>query len=356
MFFRIIGGAIFLSLLFLLSSCDKTVQVNFDFQTIPHSYEMQGEVIVDSMMSPMSLDLYHGLLLTIDRKGKHRLKVFDPQTGRELQSTLRTGRGTHEMLQPWIISIQHDTCWVFDSMSKKIIALHGQYQDSLSICRELFIKENTGNMVVSMGDGGFLGTGHADSIQFFASYTHGGQLKDAFGAYPEFIPYENSNTIEDVVFYNTIYSGRLGLSLEEEKIAYAYIKFNSIDIYDLKGQLLHRISGPENIDVKVNRASPREGTVLFDSQPKYLAYRQVKVGPKEIWASHSGVVLTRENYTEIIPRKIYCFSWKGKILRELRFDIPINNYAIDWENERLYCLSEKDFQPCIYEFSLKDIL
>jgi len=349
-----------LALVFLLMSalysCKKSGDSDFDYSTIPTSIKMKGEVFIDSMMAPRSLTLFGSKLISIENRGKHRLKVYDTETGQELQTLLRSGRGVHELLQPWTLSIRDDTCWVFGGMSKKVIGLCTTELDSLVFVRELTVDERNSTQVFAGTEGGFFGTGISDSLKLFTAYNYNGKVTKAFASFPDLVPRDDSKVLEDALFYSTVYQGKVGISFKPKRITYAYSRFNVIDVFDFGGELLKRINGPEEIKVKVNRISPREGTLIFDAQPKYLAYRQIKTGRKEIWASHSGHILTRENYRQTVPRKIYCFSWDGEIIRELIFDIAINDFVVDWENKRLYCLSEKDFQPCIYMFSIDDLI
>lgn len=343
-------------ILAVLSSCETKSKIDFDYNSIPLRYEMDGVIVIDSMMSPQSIESYETLLISIESGGKFRLKVYNPKSGLEMQSILRGGRGINEMLQPWTLSVQNDTCWVFDLMLNKIIGIHKPANDTLAFARE-FTLENRGNTIIlAEGDGGFIGIGLSDSLKLFSGYNNYGQLNRTFGSYPDIITWKSSDIKEEALFYGTIYNSKIGISSKLKRIAVAYTRFNMIDIYDFEGRLLKSINGPEKVDIKVDRVSPNPGTVLFDAKPKYLAYQQVKVGEKEIWASHSGKILTRENYTQIIPRRIYCFSWNGEVIRELNFDILIKDFSVDWENKMLYCLSEKDFLPCVFLFELDHIL
>jgi TolB-like 6-blade propeller-like len=345
-----------LVVLAVFSSCERKSEIDFDYDSIPLSYEMEGVIVIDSMMSPQSIESYKTLLISIESAGKFKLKVYNPKSGLEIQSFIRGGRGINEMLQPWTLSVQNDTCWVFDLMLNKIIGLHKSENDTLTFAREFSLEDRRNTMILAEGDGDFVGIGFSDSLKLFSVYDSYGQLIRTFGRYPDNITRESPDIKENALFYSTVYKSRIGISSKCKRIAAAYTRFNMIDIYDFEGRLLKRLYGPEKVDIKVERISPNPGTVLFDAKPKYLAYRQVKVSEKEIWASHSGKILTRENYTQTIPRKIFCFSWNGEIIRELNFDILINDFFVDWESKKLYCLSEKDLLPCVYLFSLDHIL
>ena len=189
----------------------------------------------------------------------------------------------------------------------------------------------------------------------FGIYEKDGHQSNTLCSYPTFLPSKKTSGKEGILFNSTIYKGSFDVSPENHLIALAYNRFNMIDIYGPDGSLLNRITGPEHVDITVERVSPKPGMVLFDPKPKYMAYRKICAGPQEIWATHSGVVLTRDNYEETIPRRFFCFSWEGDLLRELIFDIGILDFSIDWENGKLYCISENNMIPCIYSFSINNI-
>ncbi|MBN1985036.1 MAG: hypothetical protein JW761_01970 [Prolixibacteraceae bacterium] len=336
-------------------SCKENTKMDFDYNSIPSTYHMKGEVIIDSMMSPQSVDFYKSSIFSIESGGKYKLKVYDNETGHEVYSAIEGGRGVNEMLQPWTLCVRGDTCWIFDLILKKMIGICNPNNPNCTICKEFVFKDRNSEMVIPKTNSTFIGIGFSDSLKQFTEYNGSGQIIRTFGSFPDIVPKNFVEGAEDALFYGTVYKSKIGLSYEQKRIAVAYTRFNMIDIFDFEGRLLKRIRGPEEINVKVERVSPRPGMVMYDASPKYLAYRQIKTGQEEIWVSHSGVVLTRDNYLQTVPHKIYCFSWDGELIRELQFDIPVNDFAIDWENKKLYCLSEHLY-PCVYFFSLKGII
>jgi hypothetical protein len=336
-------------------SCLDKERIDFDYNSIPRSCKMTGKICIDSMMSPQTIDFYNSLIITVERTGSNRLKVYNTESGQEIQSIVRGGRGAWEMLQPWVFSSNSDTCWIFDLLTKKMIGMYKSDYDTLVSFNEFNLSTRGCEMVIATGNDTYIGTGYSDSIKMFSEFNSSGLLIRSFGDYPKVVPYNFTNGKQDALFYSTVYKNKIAHSPIRKMIAVGYTRFNMIDIFDIEGRLLKRINGPEKIEVKINKVSPHPGTVAYDVTPKYLAYRQMKAGPKEIWASHSGIILTRENYAQTIPHKIYCFSWEGKFIRELTFDIPIIDFSVDWEKKVLYCLSE-ELYPRVFSFSLNEII
>jgi len=334
-------------------SCDSGPSLDFNYSSIPEAIEIEGSVFIDSLLSPVSIEVYKESLVILESNGDYRLKTFDLLNGDMQQSLLKIGRGSSEIVQPGNICVGRDTCWVFDILSKKILGFQYQDQGVLELGREFKLADRSCTRLI-VSDRGFYGFGHSDSLMLLSEYSSNGEVLGAIAEYPDFVRRDTSSRDLGPLFLSTVYKNRFGYSPKEDLLAVAYTRFNALDIYNGNGNLVRRILGPEDIRVEVKKLSPRPGTVLFDAQPKYLAYRRICVGDFGIWASHSGVVLTKTNFAETIPSKIYCFSWSGEIIRELRFAEPVLDFTIDWSNKVLYYLTYRDLVPCVCKFQLNN--
>jgi hypothetical protein len=336
-----------------IHACDSNPSLDFNHGSIPETIEIRGSVFIDSLLSPLSIEVYKESLLVLESNGDYRLKTFDLLSGQMQQSLLKIGRGSNEVVQPGNICVGRDTCWVFDILSKKILGFQYQEQGVLELGREFKLEDRSCTRLI-VSDTGYYGFGHSDSMMLLSEYSSNGEIIGAIAEYPDFVNRDTSRRDLGPLFLSTVYKNRFGYSPKEDLIAVAYTRFNALDIYSSNGNLVHRITGPEDIQVEVKKLSPRPGTVIFDAQPKYLAYRRIYVGDFGIWASHSGVVLTRTNFADTIPSKIYCFSWTGELIRELRFAEPVLDFTIDSSNKVLYYLTYRDLVPCVCKFHLNN--
>lgn len=335
------------------NSCNGISSLDFDYRSIPETLEIEGSLFIDSLLSPISIEVYKESLVILESNGEYRVKTFDLNNGKQQQSLVKIGRGSNEVIQPGNICIGRDTCWVFDILSKKILGFQYREQGVLEQGKKFVLADGTCIRLIVSNDG-FYGYGHSDSLMLFSEYSNSGRVKRAIAEYPDFVRRDTTNRDLGPLFLSTVYKNRFGYCPKVDLIAVAYTRFNALDIYKRDGSLVSRTRGPEDIQIEVKKLSPRPGTVLFDAQPKYLAYRRICVGEFGVWASHSGVVLTKTNYTTTVPRKIYCFSWTGDFLRELKFNDPVIDFTVDWENRVLYYLTYRNLVPCIYKYQLDE--
>ena len=99
-----------------------------------------------------------------------------------------------------------------------------------------------------------------------------------------------------------------------------------INIFDLEGNVLHRIYGP---DWSKNREDKRQETSYFTT---------VRIANPYIYASYSG----KSSLTNYYGDRIEVFDFNGNYIKTLDFGIMIRDFVIDSENDRLFLSFDGD--------------
>jgi hypothetical protein len=57
-----------------------------------------------------------------------------------------------------------------------------------------------------------------------------------------------------------------------------------------------------------------------------------------------------------LPKHIFCFSWQGKPLRQIKLDYSFGGFDVDWTNKILYTLELRNNSPVIVRYQLDSVL
>ena len=134
----------------------------------------------------------------------------------------------------------------------------------------------------------------------------------------------------------------------------AYKKIDYIDIYE-SNLLKKRIRGPKIYDVTINRRKVGDDAYMTTVSPSHFAYKTVVADNNGFWVGYLGLEIKNGMIpTQDMNRltKVFHFDWDGNLIQTYRFDNPVENFGIDPETNKMYCLTgSPDPRILIYELS-----
>ena len=135
----------------------------------------------------------------------------------------------------------------------------------------------------------------------------------------------------------------------------AYKKIDYIDIYE-SNLLKKRIRGPKIYDVTINRRKVGDDAYMTTVSPSHFSYKTVVADNNGFWVGYLGLEIKNGMIpTQDMNRltKVFHFDWDGNLIQTYRFDNPVENFGIDPETNKMYCLTGSP-DPRILIYKLAD--
>lgn len=340
--------------LFLLPACqNRTVYEEaevFDISHFQQEIPLKGTSVAfdEPVMKPVKVFVADSLLVLFNIQMEYHLDLYNLRTLKKVGDCIPFGSGPDEMVTPTQLIEQDTTVWILDGGQQKLAQYgkndfyHHQTPHAIAtiqfsdwIDQVVFLKN--GQMVTS------LRTPACKRISFFNSK---GEVLDSKGEYPV-IKGKEMTTIEKLSGFVC----ELASNPVNSRIFVSYKETDLIEIYDEKGNLLHRKHGPDHFCPSVIQRNTGENihvqNVAGETRDAYfcpVAY------DNKIYVLYSGQSYEPDKVMYLMDR-LCVFDWEGNPIQIYKLDTPIYNFTIDPQTNRIYGLT--DFPECqVVQFQL----
>lgn len=336
-----------------LDSCSNSIsnQTNFTYESFKKSYHLTNGTIYknDSLFigHPLWMRFHPDSFLILQDYGlSHQIKIIDLKNNK-VHEVIPEGRGPGEMVMGWGIGIIEKNIFAFDPQLQKVIILTSDSKRKFRITKEYKIDAKypmefcplTKDISVCL-------CGLEENRLTFLNAS--GKIVKKVGDFP---PFQNDNIIKGD---NGIFQAVLSASPEGNMLALANKNIDLIEIFDLKRDKVMRMQGPMGLKYKVNDLG-----ITQIVEPRYDNYLLIRSNKNEIWTSYNGYKMEKgiqPSTSDQIPKQIFCFSWEGKPLREIKLDYSFGGFDLDWDNRILYTLELRGNIPQIVSYQIDKIL
>lgn len=347
----ILAAILFLS----LSACRQQVgydaSESFTFSAFKETVNLHGEVFaVDKpVMKPHEIYVIDSLIFLINTDTEYLFQCFNTNTGKEVKEFISFGSGPEEMINPQSLDQKDSFVYIFDVMKRRIFLYDKTSFLSLEepqSSRQIDLKDMFSNVFLLSKDQ-IVATGLQPDSKRFTFFNNEGDVLTHKGEFPSFqdsapSKFEKAHNYECEMTYNA----------ELQRLSLSYKYTDLIEFYNLEGDLLKRIHGPEQFlpafsEKKTGnsiRVLPEKGK----SRDGYISPVSYK---DELYVLYSGKVFDPKT-RPYLDNQILVFDWSGKPLKRLFLDKPIYRFTIDKKKNILYGLSfSPDFH--IVKYRLK---
>lgn len=329
---------------FLLSSCFRqqspigaTLFVPEDF-TSQIILDCEDVSFAEPALRPVKLSVIDSFLILINAHTTPFIQRFNLSNLEQTGEFISFGSGPDEMIAPFGLFADASGVHILDGGKQELFIYPIAdfcFQDEPQKMRSIRFKEFIDN-AAELTDGRFVGTVRQEGHKRLTFYDSNGAFLNTEGAYPF------SGLLESEKSQLLLAGSSCSLITNEkkDKICIAYMLSDLIEIYDVNGQLLKRIQGPDHFfpdlssketdaiqQVKHNKDKTR------DAYFSPVAYRN------EIYVLYSGRFYDPDNH-DMKSDQIFVFDWEGNPQRCYKLTSPVYAFTIDQQNGILYGLSD----------------
>lgn len=312
----------------------------FSYADMPEEKTLHGEVVkLDDVYMPSNLYLKDSLLFMVNLRSQNMVTYYNLNRLEKTSDFISFGSGPDECLSIASLQFRNDEIWAFDLQQGKIqVYPYEQFLQAgqAKVKRSIALQDATANGAVAVKDRLFVNSlAHADAR--FSLYDMAGNLLEQKGKMPDFRTAQTELEKWESFFCN------MAVRPDEERVFVAYMQTDLVEIYDERGNLLHRMHGPDGFFPVKNEREVGGGQrkVMSTSGKTRDAYFYPVAFDDEIWTVYSGKVFEPQDHTAYLMDKILVFDWNGRVQRFYRLDIPIYTLAVDRQQRMIYGMSEQ---------------
>ena len=301
----------------------------------------------DLLMRPVDIIFQDSFLIMKNRGTEYHFHVFDPFDKKKKCELISFGSGPDEMIEPVILSSDDRFIWILDKEKRAVskCSLNISSDTSyINILKKVDISEYADKAAI-LSDESIISVVLNPMMKRFCIFNNIGQLVNNFGEYPEcnldLTMYEKM----EAFFCDFI------INHEKQKIFMSYKQTDLIDIYNLEGQLIKRMHGP---DVFLPFVKQEQNGDYIKVKSQYGKTRDAYFVPRsaknEVFVLYSGRVYDRD-IVSYLNNTILVFDWEGNPIRAYKLDEPIYSFDVDYNNRTIYALSDNpDFHVIKYSY------
>ena len=289
---------------------------------------------------------YHkdGHLLLQDKMKSKLLLIIDLK--RKTFSRLITqGRAENELLHLRELVVKDDDVYASSLSEGKLLRIAYDkttrtftFSNSITFPRQF--------MNCAPTDKGYITLASGSSGERIFLWDNNMEVTDTLGSYPT----EGIENLKNA--NNAALQSDWAFSPDGLHFVTAYKKIDYIDIYE-SNLLKKRIRGPKIYDVTINRRKVGDDAYMTTVSPSHFAYKTVVADNNGFWVGYLGLEIKNGMIpTQDMNRltKVFHFDWDGNLIQTYRFDNPVENFGIDPETNKMYCLTgSPDPRILIYE-------
>ena len=312
----------------------------FSNENIPLEKNLKGKVLDfdELIMMPVELSIVDSVLLLLNIRTELFVHKFNINSFKKIGESVPFGSGPGEMLDARKIQPIDSSIWLFDKMNRKIhqyeifdfcfsdhpevknMMKYSRFLDDLSILPDnkyvaTTIEPNTKRLIFFDMEGNQL----FEKGEFPDDGTEKTDLEKTQGA--------NCSMIVNIL---------------EKKICLAYKLTDLIEIYDMEGNLLKRVHGPDHFFAQLRQRNLAEDAITVtssDGKTRSAYYFPVSYDNK-IWVLYSGKYFGESDVADHLLNTIIVFDWDGNPLCHYKLDVPIFAFTIDKQNNKIYGITE----------------
>lgn len=292
----------------------------------------------DSLIVPARIEVskYHDLFAIINRGGKF-VSVYKLSDGTHIKSFAQHGEGPGEFLHvAGVQFLKSDSIAVLGAAQKKfaIYSLDAVLNEPVpmpartinlaerTIIQPRFLTENL------IADTRF--NFSPDSVGRLNYFNTEGKTIKIAGDFPK--TEREMSPVHLTQSYNSFWDS----DETAKRIVLSHTYTDMIEVYDIAGTLIKRMSGPDYFDPNLGERKVGTGTMYVPFKGSKVGYFANRVGPKGILALYSGELYDdfEDRMTELIH-----FDLNGQPMARYQLDIPIFHFDVDWKNQIVYALS-----------------
>jgi len=342
---RLINLVLIITVPYLHSCDDKHIENN---KNVVKGTEVIGS---DSLGFVSDFLIVNDKIVLLDDKpinNDNQIRVYDRNNYQFLYSLGRIGSGPGEFRQGMSMNLVHYNKYYFsllDLSSKQMLFFYENINSQLIYSHNIPLKGGRPYMPISISDTIIYSLCLEIFEGRFAQYDNLGNKVQTLGEIP---PGKKEDT--PVPVHQQASKGVMRLTPDGSKLIISYQFADMIDIYDLKGNLLNRITGKLG-KTPIYETSIRNGypTMIIDFNKCIYGFLDIEVTNNSIVALYSGKMLNESEYES---DQVHIYTFDGKLKDVYKLNTMVSQIALDTEKERLLACSYFPV-PKIYSFKLE---
>lgn len=324
----------------LLFSCvqrDKYENAQtFGFNDFKSEISLKGEVLEfnDLIMSPMGLQVYDSILVTLEAGGDKLCNIYNLNTKEKIGERLTRGQGPNEMLVPSFIDNDGLSVQIIDQATSVIYKydledfINNPNPEPISKSK---LEETISSGMQMMGEN-LIGYPYFKNRQLYVFNMEGKKLGE-FADFPlSSISYGSDMAKTDAYYMGFITNGK-------DKTVICYYMTDLIEIYDSNGKLEKRMHGPEQFFAYFEGIGSGEEAVSKSVAGKNRdAYFSPKNAGSIFFVLYNGGYIDEKDHSSFCT-KLFSFSWDGTPENIYLLNDPIFTYCVDKKQKKIYGIS-----------------
>ncbi len=330
-------------------SNERMVALNLKFDDFEQNSKLNGKKFrYDSVLNPRKILIKKDKIIVSTDGSDNLIHLINKEDMSYMLSKGERGEGPGQissMVWEFDRGIDENTFWAYD-LNNKAFHQFDLKNSNRSALKSIRQREDwfLGFSVNLIESNRFISNVTMDSYKFGIFDSLGNRV-DSFG------PWSEEKLVDEKTgsFLLGLNQGQIEFNSKNQVLAHARVRFELLEISNLKSGKVIGIYGPENYDVTYD---------VFDSNgfPKAAidhtipnGYSDVFVGDKSIFAIYVGKTNSMISSSGETSRTIFQFSLEGKPLSNFTTNYPIKSLAVDENSRKIYAVTE-DKEPGIAIF------
>lgn len=329
----------FFSLAAFLVSCNNkekyknTNAFTLDDFGAPISLQSENIDFDEPIMLPRRILLVDSILLVENKNTEFLLYKYNILSRKKCGECIEFGSGPNELLSFKHIQLD-DSCIYISDNQKRVVFEYNKYTlcHSLEPTPEKSITINEAISSLQHIPNGYVGTTMNPFNKRLLFFDSEGKQTDTKGDYPSY-----RNELSDIEKVEGFQANIIFEPISKRLFLF-YTQTDLLEIYDLSGNLVERMHGPDQFFPHIKEKSLGEG--YSNISPIYGKAREAYYAPVavngEIYVTYSGAFREREKAP---ITTIFVFSSEGTPLRRYELSEPIIAYTVDPITKDIYATS-----------------
>jgi len=341
--------AITLSFIVVIAACNKPNDKKF--KKFPQTIDLDAQSINSKSFQSMNIvGLVDSIIvLNTGPYSDSIFYLFNKNKFSFIKEAGKKGKGPGELTHASIrgnINKQNGTIFVGDRSKLKLFrySLDGVLNNknaSPEVYIELPNNFSHANEVIVVNDSIIIGTGMPN--YGICVLNKKGEIINKFGRLPE--KPDEIKALKHISLYNQ----RFTFNKKQNKFAIGFTSFDSLNCYNLSGEVVFKQTGPDFIESDYKTVYKRDEKTTYwslESDDKYI-YGLYSGKKKYEIPSNAN---TLKDVKLFHPKNIHIFDWQGNPKLKVKLDKPIVDFVIDKKTNRLIALSFQKGSFVVYDF------
>lgn len=299
---------------------------------------LKGQTLeFDSLiMNPSDLMVIDSFLLVVDSYDEKQIHLYNLNTKKKIAARIFSGQGPKDMIQPMFVDNDKNELQLFDMAISRLF----RYDLQTFVCKEtpdfiqrIKLPKRPLDGVEMMG-GKIYGFSYGNEKRILVFDGESGEQLSGIVDYPVCdIDYTDAEK-RDAYYMNLAGNGK-------DRIAVCYAMTDLIEIYDLEGNLLKRMHGPEQFFCHLKEYHKGQVvTSLMDGDRNRDAYFSPVSTGDRLYVLYDGENVNAPGHDALCDY-IFSFTWEGVPDVAYTLDDPVFKFTVDGRNRKIYGISTK---------------